>query len=308
VGRISLPAPYQPQSRSFLAETAAALRQAGLRRDGLVGVGSEASAARQRGKGAEALAAAAAAEAHPCASCRDLRTHVRAAERADRLAADADRLERTIRGRTESLARQFDRVLRVLEAWGYVDGWALTDAGQRLARLYHECDLLVAESLHAGLFDGLDPASVAALVSTFTFEARGPGGNGTAPWFPSRRVRERWQAIEQLAGELNRLEQEAGLPPTRAPDAGFVALAHAWASGEGLAEIIADEEMSGGDFVRNTKQLIDLLRQIGDLAPELATAAAARQAAERVFRGVVAASSMVTVDDEGAGEESVAAP
>ena len=40
-------------------------------------------------------------------------------------------LRREVRGRTESLARQFDRVLRLLEAWGYLDGWALTDAGER---------------------------------------------------------------------------------------------------------------------------------------------------------------------------------
>ena len=35
-------------------------------------------------------------------------------------------------------------------------------------------------------------------------------------------------------------------------------LAHAWAAGEDLAEVISDEEISGGDFVRNIKQLIDL--------------------------------------------------
>ena len=55
------------------------------------------------------------------------------------------RTERRVRGRSESLARQFDRVLRVLEAWGYVDGWQLTDAGEQLARLYSETDLLLVE-------------------------------------------------------------------------------------------------------------------------------------------------------------------
>ena len=51
--------------------------------------------------------------------------------------------------------------------------------------------------------------------------------------------------------------------------------------------------MTGGDFVRNVKQVIDLLRQIADVAPEPATAAAARAAADRCRRGVVAASSTV---------------
>ncbi len=118
------------------------------------------------------MAQATAAAGHPVAGCPDARAHLRALERADRLARDIDRLERRVKGRTESLARQFDRVLRVLEAWGYVDGWSLTEAGERLARLYHESDLLVAECAGQGLLDDLDPAELAGLVSVFTYEAR----------------------------------------------------------------------------------------------------------------------------------------
>ena len=44
-------------------------------------------------------------------------------------------------------------------------------------------------------------------------------------------------------------------------------LAHAWAAGDGLAAVLEDEELSGGDFVRNIKQLIDLLRGIGRRRP-----------------------------------------
>jgi ATP-dependent RNA helicase HelY len=51
--------------------------------------------------------------------------------------------------------------------------------------------------------------------------------------------------------------------------------------------------MTGGDFVRNVKQLIDLLRQVGDVAPRPETASTARSAADALFRGVVAASSTV---------------
>jgi ATP-dependent RNA helicase HelY len=70
-------------------------------------------------------------------------------------------------------------------------------------------------------------------------------------------------------------------------------LAHGWARGEELHRIMDDDEMSGGDFVRNVKQLIDLLRQLGTAALDEATASAARQAADALFRGVVAASSVV---------------
>src|SRR5205807_10467341 len=131
---------------------------------------------------------------HPVASCPDREAHLRAAERVARLERDTERLERRIRGRTESLARQFDRVLRVLEAWGYVEDWSLTPSGEQLARIYHEADLLVAECLRSGLFDGLSPAEVVALASVFTSEQRGTGPAPT-PSFPSPRLRTRWADV-----------------------------------------------------------------------------------------------------------------
>jgi ATP-dependent RNA helicase HelY len=56
--------------------------------------------------------------------------------------------------------------------------------------------------------------------------------------------------------------------------------------------------MSGGDFVRNVKQVIDLLRQVAVVAPQGETAKAARVAAERLLRDVIAASSVVTIPVE----------
>jgi ATP-dependent RNA helicase HelY len=203
-------------------------------------------------------------------------------------------MRREVRSRTGSLARRFDRVLRLMEAWGYLDGWALTERGQVLARTYHESDLLVAEAMMAGLLDGLAPAELAALVSTFTYEHRGPGVP-PPPWFPSRRVRARWTELERLADDLRADEEAAGLPQTRSPDPGFAALAHAWAAGEPLGDVLSDEELSGGDFVRNVKTLIDLVRQVGDVAPDPETARSARQAAEGLHRGVVSVSS--TLDE-----------
>ncbi len=289
--RVELPVPFAPANATFQRAVAQALSRARL------SGGEEHGRRVDRGEDAPA---------HPVASCPDATRHIRSAERAERLAREAEWLERRIRGRTESLARQFDRVLRVLGAWGYVDGWSLTDPGQRLARVYHECDLLVAEAVGAGLFEGLDPPGVAGLASVFTYEHRRPGP-APAPAFPSGRLRQRWLEVERLAAELNVAEEEAGLPLTRAPDPGFVALASAWAAGGELQDVIADEDMSGGDFVRNIKQLIDLLRQLGEVSPRPATAAAARKAADQLFRGVVAASSVVGTGPAPAGP-GVAAP
>ncbi|MFN2503278.1 MAG: DEAD/DEAH box helicase [Acidimicrobiales bacterium] len=288
VGRVELPTPYAPRSPGFQRAVAESVSRARL----LPGrrAGPDAGSRRSRGGAPDALQAR--HQGHPVHACPDRRRHLRALERAERLEKDVERLERRIRGRTESLARQFDRVLRVLEAWGYVEEWSLTPSGEQLTRIYHECDLLVAEALRTGLFDDLDATSVAALASAFTYETRRPG-TSPPPWFPSARVKRRWADLERLAAELNQVEDEAGLPLTRHPDPGFFAAAYGWAAGENLAEVIAEEELSGGDFVRNVKQLIDLLRQLGQIALEPATAKSARDAADRLFRGVVAASSVV---------------
>jgi ATP-dependent RNA helicase HelY len=231
---------------------------------------------------------------HPVAADRGRAARLEAASSAERLERDVARLERRVRGRSESLARQFDRVLRVLEAWGYVDGWSLTEWGQLLARLYTETDLVVAESLREGLLDDLDVAEVAGLVSCFTFERRGADGVGPVPparW-PTKELARRWRSLDRIAEELNHNEDDAGLPETRAPDPGFVPYAHEWVAGDDLADVLGgDDEMTGGDFVRHVKQCIDLLRQIGEVAPKPATAETARAAADACFRGVIAASS-----------------
>jgi ATP-dependent RNA helicase HelY len=284
-----MPTPFLPNNANFTNAVADQLRKVKLRGDAPV-MGATSSG---NGKAARALALAEAVAAHPVTACPDLKAHLRAAWRADQKEGELHRVERSIRGRSESLARQFDRVLRVLEAWGYVDGWSLTPAGERLRSLYHECDLLVAESLRSGLFDGLSPGEVAGLASVFSYETRGPG-TPPPPWFPAGSLRERWANLEHIARELEMAEEDAGLPVTRAPDPGFIGLAFAWATGSDLAHTIEDEEMTGGDFVRNMKQLIDLLRQMADAAEDPATARACRDAADAVFRGVVAASSVVT--------------
>jgi ATP-dependent RNA helicase HelY len=282
--RIELPSPYSPRSAAFRSSTVERLKRARLCSDDTGGEVDDREAKLAR-----------AVEEHPVATDPQRESRLRAAVSAERLGRDVARLERRVRGRSESLARQFDRVLRVLESWGYVDGWALTEWGEMLARLYTEADLLVAEALREHVLDGLGPADLAALVSCFTYERRGPDGvrpAAPARW-PSREVAGRWRTLDELARQLNTNEDDAGLPETRAPDPGFVAYVHDWVSGVELADVLDDDEITGGDFVRHVKQCIDVLRQLGDVAPDPATAAAARAAADEAHRGVISASSVI---------------
>jgi ATP-dependent RNA helicase HelY len=285
VASLELPRPFAPRSQSFQRATADALRRVQVHDDGL-----DLTTGPDRVADLEALIAA-----HPLHDAPGLSSRLRAAGQADRIEREVARLERRAATRNESLARQFDRVLGVLEAWGYLQGWGLSPAGELLARLNTEGDLVLAESLREGLLDGLEPAALAAVVSCFTYQRRGPEGNEPMPprrW-PSSQISRRARDIEQVWRDLSLSERDERLPETRRPDPGFTQATHAWASGDALTDVLEDEEMTGGDFVRNIKQTIDLLRQVADVAPDPATAASARAAADACLRGVVAASSVV---------------
>jgi ATP-dependent RNA helicase HelY len=285
IAHIDLPRPYAPRSPSFQRAAAQALRRVEVTDadDPLPPDAIEELQEQLRD--------------HPLAGSPGLETHVRAAYQAERIERDIARLERRVAGHADSLGRQFDRVLGVLEAWGYVEGWQLSDAGRLLARLNTETDLVLAEALREGLLDDTDRESLAALVSCFTYERRGSEGDQPAPprrW-PNHLVSKRARAVDRIWRDLNATERDERLPESRPPDPGFTSAIHAWAVGDDLADVLEDEEMTGGDFVRNVKQVIDLLRQIAEVAPDPATGATARAAVDAVLRGVVAASSVVTI-------------
>ena len=66
-------------------------------------------------------------------------------------------------------------------------------------------------------------------------------------------------------------------------------MVHAWASDAGLDEVLEDD-MPGGEFVRNVRLVADLLRQVASVAlPEVAKVAV--EAGEMVDRGLVAMSA-----------------
>jgi ATP-dependent RNA helicase HelY len=279
IGSVVLPGTYSPNRKDYRAEVGQRIRRARL------GPRSSRHAAEPGRRDSTQ---------HPVEDDPDIRDRLKAAAQADRVAREIAELERRVEHRNATLAREFDGVLAVLDDRGLVDvdGWMLTEGGNMLARVFHESDLLVTETIRAGLLDGVDAATLAGLVSTFVYEHRSPD-DPPMPWFPDSEVRRRWRSIERLSEELAHLELVEGISQHRPPDPTFFAVAYAWVAGEGFAEVVAEEELTGGDFVRNVKQLIDVLRQVAIVAPEAATRAAARSAAEAAFRGVVADASAV---------------
>ncbi len=233
---------------------------------------------------------------HPCHECPEREQHARWAERYWKLKRTIDKMRQQIDARTGTVARIFDRVVDVLIELDYVhiaeDGSAtLTPEGRTMRRIYGERDLLVAESLRRGIWKDLDAASLAALACSLVYEPRrddgGPGERG----LPRGAFRTAFAETTALWQQLDDLERAHRLPGSEPVAAGLAQAMHSWARGAALDRVLIEADMAAGDFVRWSKQTIDLLDQLSIVA-ENPLASTARKALDSVRRGIVAYSGL----------------
>jgi ATP-dependent RNA helicase HelY len=234
---------------------------------------------------------------HPCHGCSDRETHARWAERYHRTARQVREIERKVDGRTNSIAKRFDRVCEVLTDLGYLtssgDQAQVTQSGHTLMRLYTESDLMAAQSLLDGDWSHLTPPELAAVCSAVVYEARGSEEEAAAP-SPTRAIGQAIERLTSLWTDLHDLEIRHGLDISRRPDAGMVDATYRWATGANLLQVLTHGDITAGDFVRWSRQVIDMLGQISQaLEPGNPLRDTANAAADAVNRGVVAYSSTV---------------
>ncbi|UKA73633.1 DEAD/DEAH box helicase [Arthrobacter sp. FW306-07-I] len=239
-----------------------------------------------------------ALKAHPCHGCSEREDHARWSERWWKLRRETDGLVRQIQGRTNTIAKTFDRVCDVLFAYGYLedagDGRLNISAdGQRLRRIYGEKDLLISQSLRLGAFDDLDAAEVAALASVLVYQAKRED-RGLRPRMPSVSLETSVDIVVREWSVLEDVEEENKLPLTGEPELGLVWPLYKWARGRHLQDVLSGTDLAAGDFVRWVKQVVDLLDQLAKipgLDPRLARLCA--EAINLIRRGVVAYSSVL---------------
>ncbi len=235
---------------------------------------------------------------HPCHGCDEREAHARWADRWWRLERDTEKIRRQIAQRTGAIGVVFDRVVSVLSELDYLrvaespDDVTLTVHGTRLRRIYGERDLLVAECIRRQVWSQLDPPSLAGMVAALVHEERHddlPVRPGDLPPGVFARALSDTEQVWARLDKLERSHRLIGSEPLAAQRSWSM---WQWARGAALHEVIEDDDVAVGDFVRLCKQVLDVLDQIAqvDDGPVGSVAEAAKG---QVFRGIVALSSLI---------------
>ena len=230
---------------------------------------------------------------HPVHRCPHREEHARAGAQWARLEREINRLRSSIDSQTGSVAAQFDRVCAVLERLGFLAGDEVTDAGQRLRRIFGERDLVIAMSLDEGAWDGLDECELASMVSALVYDSRSEDdAQELAPSGVGTRLRTAWEECMGTLERVHRAEKRYGCDPTPGLDGALMAATLAWAHGSTLATAIEGAPIQPGDFVRWMRQVMDCLGQIASASDSSNLARRAERAKERIGRGIVAWSTI----------------
>lgn len=222
-------------------------------------------------------------KSHPCHACNDRESHARIAERAERVRRESDGLRARVENRTHVIAKTFDRICDVLTHLNYIEGEKTLEQGKILAKIYAESDLLLTEAIRRGVLNNLSAPELVSVASAVIFQSRTT--EIYAPKMPHNNVAQALVSLVSIWSELEEIEERFGVKTQREPDFGFAFISYKWAQGNSLQSVLKGSDMSVGDFVRSTKQLIDLLTQIAGASPDLRKTC--REAVNRLDRGVI---------------------
>jgi ATP-dependent RNA helicase HelY len=252
-----------------------------------------------------------------CHVCENREQCMEACRQMQGIKAEIERIEKQMEARSDVSSRRLSDIIKVLTRLAYLEDEKPTAKGLVLSRVYNECDLLLVECLQEAVFHPLDAAETAAFASVFVFETReGPatrrGGRGRArgreplpvPAIPTPALEEAIARARSIAGRIKILESRERLDLMRDPDPGFVRVVHEWASGEDLEYMASNyPQYSAGDFVRSMKQVLDILRQIKEVAGDPYLSRKVSEAMDLINRSIVAYTSVVDTLEEDLPDE-----
>jgi len=228
--------------------------------------------------------------AHACHGCNEREAHARWGERYQKLRSEINAAVHQIESRTNQVAKVFSRICDLLQDLDYLqpddDDLEITESGQRLAKIYGERDLLIAQCVNRRTWKDLDAPSLAAMAAALVFENRRDDAE-YEPKLPKGPFREVLEQTELIQEELVELQTKYSLAIETELDLGLSWPIYRWATGARLDDVLKVSGLLAGDFIRWSKQIIDLLDQLAQGA-DAELAETAYNAMDLVKRGIVA--------------------
>ena len=209
---------------------------------------------------------------HPCHKCPEIQEHLRFGESIQRTRKYISQVEEHLEHDFINLGKKCDNVIQLLENFGYLkrnnEKIDLTYWGKLLKQIHSEFDLVIVEGIRNNIFINLSPSHFASFLSGFVYNPR--RDEIEIPFNMDKNLREKAGFIIELAERISLSEKKFKISVTKSPHFGMFNVINNWCNDINLKKILSKSDIAPGDFVRNVKQIIDLLKQISRLnLPEL---------------------------------------
>lgn len=200
----------------------------------------------------------------PCTTCRIKRQCETIVAKHHSQAVELAGLERQIDEARTVHWREFEAMHRLMEAAGYMKGRELLARGVAVANLRTTNELMAAECVAGGFFEGLSPVAMATLVSCLVAEP----SRGRQTWQPlpfGDAVFRITREIAMVGRGLVKLQRKFGLEQPIYLECEYAGLTQAWADGTEWSAAVNVSGIAEGQLVRHLRQVIDMLQQLREL-------------------------------------------
>ena len=173
-----------------------------------------------------------------------------------------------------TLSTQFLNIVNLLIKRGFLDNInnqiKITSKGTILTGLSTEADLLISEVLDSGALDNVSPNNLCIAISWISHNSRGDSSGEPPTIWPNDDLFDLYLKFSEIAVEISKDERRYNVAASRGLDFGLTYPVHKWSQGKALHEII-NNELMGGDFIKNILHIVDILNHVSSIYPPLRT-------------------------------------
>lgn len=177
------------------------------------------------------------------------------------LESEKNKLQLKLSDEGLSLYPEYANAVALLKDLGYIDNDERVALKGRVALQMGNNELLITELILKNVLTVLQPAEIAALLSTLIFQQRTDIKPNLTP-----ELKKSCETIKQIHAELEALEQHYQLATLQPLNFGLVEVVYDWAQAKSFAEIMEKTDVQEGIIVRCIQQLSETLRDVKNAA------------------------------------------